>query len=74
MINPNARQARYSLTRLVGDTIGYHYGEKKWYALTARKRKYIIEDLFNDNNLQERFRLTDEESKEIIKAVQRDEV
>jgi len=28
MINPNIRQARYKLTMLVGDTIGYHYGEK----------------------------------------------
>ena len=68
--NINIRQARYKLAMLIGDNIMYHYGEKQWYSMPLRKRKFIIEDLFNDNHLQEKFRLSDEEAKKVIKSVQ----
>ena len=67
------RQAIVELRRLVEGTAYYQYGDKKWFSMSLTKRRGIIEDLFNDNAIQERFRLTDKEARHVLKVVKDEE-
>lgn len=60
-------QTNRKFSQLIDNSIMDGMGEKAWNKLSLKRRREIIEDIFNDENIEEKFHLTKEERQEVLK-------
>ena len=60
-------QTNRKFSQLIDNSIMDGMGEKAWNRLSLKRRREIIEDIFNDENIEEEFHLTKEERQEVLK-------